>query len=59
MHDHKAYIQRAGPGGTDAIVEETTLIRGGSPIAGGAKSNRSEVIPLLVAVVLILKSFIL
>lgn len=53
VHDHMGSVQRTGAD-SDAIVEETTLIRGrGTSAPSGAKStsNAFQVLPYLVALI--------
>lgn len=53
IHDHKAYVQRAS--GSDAIVEETTLIRSKNPDTSGATkiSNYFHMLPIVIAMCVI------
>lgn len=59
VHDNKAYIERAGPGGrgADAIVEETTLIRNRSTTnaAINHKSCTNAFIVVPLSIVLLIK----
>lgn len=63
VHDNKAYIQRASPGGrgADAIVEETTLIRSRSTTVNAAinhKPGANVFVVVPVSIVLLMKLFL-
>lgn len=53
IHDHKAYVQRAS--GSDAIVEETTLIRSKNPATSATTSNNIifHSLPIVIAMCVI------